>query len=186
MSKSKGDFLTLSVLEKKGYKPLAYRYFLLMSSYRNQLSFSFDGLDQAANAYNKLLNRIKNIEIDNSEINQEYKEEYINDFKNTLIDNLNTSNSITLLYDVIKDDKLNNNTKLEIIKEIDKVLSLNLLETNQITDELKNYIEEMINKRNIAKQNKDFVLSDKIRDELKEKCILIKDTREKTEYYLEV
>ena len=185
MSKSKGEFLTLNLLEEKGYNPLSYRYFILTSHYRNQLVFTYEALDQAQNSYNKLLNRIKNIKKDDSNIDIEEFNKYIEKFKKVLSDDLNTSNAITLLYDVIKSD-LNSTTKLKIIEDFDKVLGLDLISKNEIDEDLKIYIEEMIEKRNKAKKEKDYNLADSIRDELKEKGIIIKDTREKTEYYLEV
>ena len=183
MSKSKGEFLTLSLLEEKGYKPLEYRYFCLGSHYRKQLVFTYDALEIAKTSYNKLINKIKTIKKDNSELNNELIKEYQNKFKETLENDLNTSSALTFLYDVIKDENLNNNSKLYLIEDFDKVLSLNLIsEETEIDEKTKQYIEEMILKRKEAKINKDFELADKIRNELLEKGIAIKDTREGTIY----
>ena len=183
MSKSKGEFLTVDLLINKGYNPLSYRLFCLQSHYQNQLVFSFESLDGTENAYNKLLSKIKTIKKDDSKIDNEKYEEYNNKFKLALEDNLNTSNALTVLYEVIKSN-LNNNTKLSLISSFDKVLSLDLLkETKQEIDEpLESYIKEMIEKRKLAKQNKDFTLADSIRNELQEKGIILKDTREGTIY----
>ncbi len=184
MSKSKGEFLTVSLLENKGYDPLAYRFFCLQSHYRNQLVFSYDALDIASNTYIKLKNKVKNIkENANGEINKEIVNNYQNKFKEAIENDLNTSLMLTCLYDILKED-VNNNTKLEIIKSFDNVLSLDLLEEKEKTvdEELVKYIEEQIAKRNLAKQNKDYETADKIRKELEEKNIIIKDTREGTIY----
>lgn len=184
MSKSKGEFLTVSLLESKGYDPLAYRFFCLQSHYRNQLVFSYDALDIASNTYTKLKNKVKNIkENANGEINKEIVNNYQNKFKEAIENDLNTSLMLTCLYDILKED-VNNNTKLEIIKSFDNVLSLDLLEEKEktIDEELVKYIEEQIAKRNLAKQNKDYETADKIRKELEEKNIIIKDTREGTIY----
>ena len=184
MSKSKGEFLTVSLLENKGYNPLSYRFFCLQSHYRNQLVFSYEALDKATTTYNKLLNKIKNIEDEgNGEINKEIVNNYQNKFKEAIENDLNTSLMLTCLYDILKED-VNNNTKLEIIKSFDNVLSLDLLEEKEktIDEELVKYIEEQIAKRNLAKQNKDYETADKIRKELEEKNIIIKDTREGTIY----
>ena len=102
---------------------------------------------------------------------------------NALENDMNTSDAITVLYDVIKSD-LSNNTKYELIKEFDSVLSLRLLEENEIDEELKKYIEEKINERNTFKKNKEYAKADLIRDELESRGILIKDTREGTLYQL--
>ncbi len=182
MSKSKGDFLMVSLLEEKGYNPLAYRLMCMQSHYRKQLLFTYDALDNATNAYNKLLSKIKNLK-ENKEGDIEGVDNYIESFKNSLADDLNTATSLTILYDVLKSD-LNNNSKLYLVSEFDKVLSLNLLndEVTEINEDTKKYIEEMIEKRNAAKKNKDFALADEIRDELASKNIFIKDTREGTTY----
>ena len=181
MSKSKGEFLTVSLLESKGYNPLAYRFFCLQSHYRNQLVFSYEALDKASNTYNKLLNKIKNIKnvgvIDNNVV-KKYKEK----FNNAISNDLNTSLMLTCLYDVLKENT-SDNTKLEIIKDFDKVLSLDLLNNNkEIDEELVKYINEKLEERKKAKANKNYELADNIRKELESKNIVIKDTREGTIY----
>ena len=182
MSKSNGEFLTVDLLRSKGYNPLSYRLFCLQSHYQNQLVFSYDSLDISQNTYNKLISKIKTIKEDNSIIDNEKYNEYNNEFKNALSDNLNTSNALTVLYNVIKSN-INNNTKLALISSFDKVLSLDLLkEEEKIDEELDSYIKEMIEKRKEAKLNKDFALADSIRNELLEKGIVLKDTREGTIY----
>ena len=181
MSKSKGATLTVSVLEEKGYNPLSFRFLCLQSHFRKQLVFSYEALDTAENAYKKLLNRIKNIKKDDSEVSKEDFDKYNNLFKAALEDNLNTSNALTVLYDVLKSD-INNNTKLALIESFDKVLSLDLLKEETKDLELDKYVTEMIEKRKVAKSNKDFALADSIRDELLAKGIILKDTREGTTY----
>ena len=185
MSKSKGEFLTVSLLEEKGYNPLAYRYLCLKSYYHNALTFSYDILDGVQNEYNKLKNKIKNITPNDDKIETEKIEEYNSKFKEALSNDLNTSMAITILYDVLKSN-LNNNTKLALIKKFDEVLSLDLLkeETIKLDDETKEYIENKIKERNEAKKAKDFELADEIREELLNKGIIIKDTREGTIYEL--
>ena len=183
MSKSKGEFLTVSLLEEKGYDPIVYRFMCLNSHYRKVLVFSYDALDNAQNAYQKLINKIKNIKdnlsgsIDNDSIL-----EYDKKFKNALEDDLNTSLAITILYDVLKDENLSNHTKLELVKKFDNVLSLSLIKENKIDSDLEKYILEKIEERKQAKINKNYELADNIRKELEEKNILIKDTREGTTF----
>ena len=181
MSKSKGEFLIVSLLESKGYNPLAYRFFCLQSHYRNQLVFSYEALDKATNTYNKLLNKIKNIEVE-GKINDEIVKKYQDKFKDAISNDLNTSLMLTCLYDVLKED-ISGNTKLAIIKDYDKVLSLDLLkEEKKLNNDLIKYINEKIEERKIAKQNKDYSKADEIRKELEEKNIYLKDTREGTIY----
>ena len=135
MSKSKGEFLTVSLLESKGYDPLAYRFMCLQSHYRKQLLFSYESLDNAVVAYNKLKNKIKSLK-NNLEGNiEEAKEKYETLFKRALENDLNTSDALTILYDVLKSD-LNNKTKLFLVEEFDKVLSLDVLKEKKISEKL--------------------------------------------------
>ena len=180
MSKSKGEFLTVSLLESKGYNPLSYRFMCLQSHYRKVLEFSYDALDNSTNAYNKLKSKISDIK-ENGDIDLDGASKYMNRFKTALENDLNTSAALTTLYDVLKSD-LNNTTKLYLTKKFDEVLGLNLCvkEELEIDPQLEQYIKNKIEERNIAKKNKDYSLADQIRDELKEKGIIIKDTREGT------
>lgn len=182
MSKSKGEFLTVSLLEEKGYSPLAYRFFCLNSHYRNQLIFTWEALDGAQTAYQKLKNRIK--VLDNTpDLHEEKLDYYQNRFKDAISNDLNTSSMLTVLYDVLKDDELTDFTKLYLVNDFDKVLSLGLIEEEK---EVSSEIEEMINKkieeRNEAKKNKNYAKADEIRDELLQKGVKLIDTREGTTY----
>ena len=182
MSKSKGEFLTVSLLKEKGYNPLSYRFLCLQSHYRKQMIFTFESLDIAENAYKKLLNRVANLK-NNGVVDKNIKEMYITKFKETLEDDLNTSNSLTVLYEVLKSD-INDATKRELVLEFDKVLSLDLMKsnTNDVDSNKKKYIQEMIEKRELAKREKNYVLADEIRNKLNEDGIVLKDTREGTIY----
>ena len=182
MSKSSGEFLRVSLLEEKNYNPLAYRLFCLQSHYQNQLVFTYEALDIAQNTYNKLINKIKSIQKDNAKIEDDKFIEYNNKFKEALSDNLNTSNALTILYEVLK-SRINNNTKLALIESFDKVLSLDLLKKDiKIDKTFEEHIKKMIEKRKEAKQNKDFALADYIRTGLEKEGVILKDTREGTTY----
>ena len=184
MSKSKGEFLTVSLLEEKGYNPLSYRYFCLNSHYRNQLTFTWDALKSAETAYNKLKNRIKQLDRTPS-LSDKKLDFYQNKFKEAISNDLNTSSMLTLLYDVLKDDELSDFTKLYLIDDFDKVLSLSLIEEpKEVSEELEELILAKIEERNEAKKNKDFALADKIRDELFEKGVKLIDSRDGTTYEL--
>ncbi len=179
MSKSNGEFLTLSLLEEKGYNPLVYRLFCLQSHYRNQLVFSYDALDTTKNTYQKLKSKINSLKDSKNQIDNESFEKYQNQFKEAIANDLNTSLMLKTLYDVLKEN-INDETKLKLIESFDTVLSLDLLkiENNDLDENLVKYIEEKIAERKEAKQNKNFELADKIRNELLDKGIAIKDTRE--------
>ena len=183
MSKSKGDTLTVDTLIKEGYDPLAYRFFCLQSHYRNQLVFSNESLNSASNAYQKLKNKIFQIK-EEGIIDEKQVKKYQDLFKNNLENDLNIAEALTTLYAVIKDNDLSGKSKIFLIKDFDQVLSLSLLENKkaEVSEELLNYINSEIERRNIAKKNKNYALADEIRESLKEKNIIIKDTREGTTF----
>ena len=182
MSKSKGEFLTVSLLEEKGYNPLSYRFMCLQSHYRSQLVFSYDSLETAQSAYLKLKSKVKSLNKD-GELNMELINKYDSLFKNAISDDLNTSNALTILFDLLKDDSLNSSSKLYLVEKFDSVFSLDLVEhEKEIDSELLSKINELIDKRNAAKKDKDYGLADSIRDELKEMGVVIKDTREGTTF----
>lgn len=184
MSKSKGEFLTVDLLESKGYNPLAYRFFCLESHYRNQLLFSYDALDKAQATYNKIKNKIKKLDR-TPDLHENKIDFYKNKFKDAIGNDLNTSSMLTVLYDVLKDNELTDFTKLYLIEDFDKVLSLGLIEEPSehiINEETEAMILKKIEERKEAKKNKDFALADKIRDELFDRGIKLIDSREGTTY----
>ena len=186
MSKSKGDFLTVSLLEEKGYNPLVYRMFCLQSHYRKPLEFSYEVLDQMVKTYDKLARKTRSLKND-GEVDKQVYDAFRLKFEDALCNDVNTSMAITVLYDLLKADT-NDATKRKLVEDFDQVLSLGLLsaadenpseqETNGADNELTAYVEEMIAKRAQAKKEKDFAKADAIRNELLEKGIAIKDTRE--------
>jgi cysteinyl-tRNA synthetase len=185
MSKSKGEFLTISLLEEKGYNPLSYRFMCLQSHYRKQLVFSYESLDTAFNSYNKLRDRINSLSNAVDVLNEELINNYKDRFKDALSDDLNTSNAITILFDVLKDEMLNDYSKLYLVSDFDKVLSLNILKKEEISNELKLEIEQLIEERNTAKESKDYNKADEIRNKLKNMGVIIKDTKDGTVFELE-
>ena len=181
MSKSSGEFLTVDTLINKGYNPLSYRYFVLSSHYQKPLDFSYENLDGAENAYLKLKNRISKLDKNKSELDKDGFDKFNKQFMEAMDNNLNTSLALTTVYDVLKSD-VNDYTKLELIKKFDEVLSLDLLNEDEVIASNHDEIMKLIEERNIAKKNKDFNKADSIRDELLNKGIRLIDTREGTTY----
>ena len=183
MSKSKGDFLTVSLLEEKGYDPLVYRLFCLQSHYRKPLEFSYEVLDNMSAAYDKLVKKIGSLKQE-GEVDQNALKEYRDKFEAALCDDLNTSMAITVLYDMLKAD-ISDATKYALAESFDEVLSLNLTtahaakqQDNGVDAELETYVLAKIEERKAAKKEKDFAKADAIRAELLEKGIVLEDTRE--------
>ena len=197
MSKSKGEFLTVSLLEEKGFDPLVYRMFCLGSHYRKNLVFSWENLENAKTAYNKLVSKIASLKAnDSDEIDNAGMEKGVEIFKNALDNDLNTSLAVTAVYDALKLDT-NDKTKLALIDKFDTVLGLDLIKhaeelnkneengTNSEADsEFVAYIKEKIAARAAAKKAKDFAMADAIRAELLEKGVTLVDKREGTEFII--
>ena len=183
MSKSNGAILTVSALKEQNYEPLAFRFMCLNSHYRRQLLFTYDNLEQAQNTLKKLKKRIKSIKFDGDIVENDFNK-YNELFIEQLSNDLNTSNALSIIYDLLKDASINGNTKLKLISEFDKVLSLDLISNEEKEEEKNSEIMSLIEKRNQAKKNKDYETADKIRNDLLAKGIKLIDTREGTTYEL--
>ena len=185
MSKSKGEFLTVSLLKSRGYDPKVYRLFCLQSHYRKPLEFSFDALDNARAAYEKLVKRIGGLGKE-GEADREKAELYRQKFQAALCDDLNSSMALTVLYDMLKEE-MSDATKYALAEDFDKVLSLDLTTAyaameaeagGGVDAAMESYILEKIEERKAAKKEKNFARADEIRAELLEKGIVLEDTRE--------
>ena len=189
MSKSKGEFLTVSLLESKGYDPMVYRLFCLQSHYRRNLVFSWENLDNAAAAYQKLIAKIASLNPE-GEVSMETFEGLKQRFVSALNADLNTSLAVTAVYDVLK-AKCNDATKVALLMDFDSVLSLNLLpaaekyrqeQKKEEAEESDPEIEALIAARTKAKKEKNFAEADMIRDELRFRHIEIIDTPQGTKW----
>ena len=185
MSKSKGEFLTVSLLEEKGYNPLAYRFFCLQSHYRKSQEFSYEALSNAEAAFNKLLARVGALK-EEGEVDEAVFAEYTKKFGEVLSNDLNTSLAVTAVYDVLKADT-NDATKLALLNDFDKVLSLDLVEqakklaekkTEAPANEEDAEIDALVAQRTQARKDKNWAEADRIRDELNARGIVLTDTPE--------
>ena len=194
MSKSKGEFLTVSLLESKGYDPLVYRLFCLQSHYRRNLVFSYENLDNAAVTYGKLIAKIAALNpADPEPVDQAAFDALKEKFTAALANDLNTSLAITAVYDVLK-AKTNDATKLKLLGDFDYVLGLDLLSKADKkrrelaaapkagaftilseSGETDAEVEAMLQARQDAKKAKNFAEADRLRDALKEKGVELTD-----------
>ncbi|MBE6583783.1 MAG: cysteine--tRNA ligase [Ruminococcaceae bacterium] len=201
MSKSSGEFLTVSLLESKGYAPLAYRFFCLQSHYRKSLVFSYENLDNAVTSYNKLVTRIAQLDENDGALDEAAFAEGKKKFTDALDNDLNTALAVTALYDVLK-LKTNGKTKLALIEDFDRVLSVGLIEAANkmraekkaedakanatpeydVSDPLVAEILDLIEKRKQAKKEKNFAEADRIRQYLADKGVTLIDDRTGTTF----
>ena len=183
MSKSSGEFLTVSLLQEKGYDPLAYRFFCLQSHYRKNLVFSWENLDNAESAFEKLIARISSLKSGDGEVDAAVLAERKARFTDALDNDLNTSLAVTALYDALK-AKTNDATKLAAVADFDRVLSLSLIEkaeelrkkNAEPEEEHDERIEALLAERAAAKKAKNYAEADRIRDMLAAEGITIIDT----------
>ena len=189
MSKSKGEFLTVSLLESKGYDPMAYRLFCLQSHYRRNLVFSWENLDNAAQTYEKLIAKIAAL-VPGDDVDDAVFAALKERFVGALNGDLNTSLAVTAVYDVLK-AKTADATKLAVLTDFDRVLSLDLikkaaeLRTKQAQEAAESAdpeIDALVLARTQAKKEKNFAEADRIRDLLKEKGVEIIDTPQGTKW----
>ena len=184
MSKSKGEFLTVSLLEKKGYDPLVYRLFCLQSHYRKGLTFSWENLDNARTTYDKLVARVAALK-DEGAVDEAAAAPYKDAFREALGNDLNTSLGITRLYDVLKSG-LNDATKRALVARFDQVLGLDLLQKAEALREKAaaqaapaegdGEIDALVAARTAAKKAKNFAEADAIREQLKAMGVEVIDT----------
>ncbi len=194
MSKSKGEFLTVSLLEEKGYDPLVYRLFCLQSHYRKNLVFSWENLDNAVVTYNKMIAKIAALKPSEDEIDSAAFDAMKAKFLEAIGNDLNTALAVTAVYDVLKYNT-NDATKLALLADFDYVLGLDLIKKAEVkrkelaaaapktgefsviseSGEADAEIEALMRARQDAKKAKNFAEADRIRDELKAKGIELTD-----------
>jgi cysteinyl-tRNA synthetase len=182
MSKSAGEFLRLKTLIDKGYSPLDYRYFLLMTHYRKKIKFSFENLDAARNGYNNLKIKIAEIksEINRADIIDVPKtSKYLDKFIKCINNDLNAGEGLALTWEMLKDDHLNPSEKILLVNVFDKIFGLNLDKVEAVKEDtnIPAEITELADKRKEAKMNKDFKLADELRNKIKEKGYEVVDEK---------
>ncbi|MCA9386917.1 cysteine--tRNA ligase [Candidatus Dojkabacteria bacterium] len=166
MSKSLGNVYTIEDLEEKGYSALDYRYFTLQSHYRSKQNFTWDALDSAKIAREKLENTIAKYKEQSSEstVNQDYKEK----LKEALSEDFNIPKALGIIWEITKSD-IPVSEKLGTILDFDSVLGLNLKDAELKTgsESYSPEVQELIDERNKAREEKNWEKADEIRDRLK-------------------
>jgi cysteinyl-tRNA synthetase len=183
MAKSGEGFITLQTIIDKGYDPLVYRYLCLGAQYRQQLKFSYEGLDGAKATLNRLREKVlelkeKLAQEEETEYEKEKTEGYIDEFTNALNDDLNTPGALSVLWSVLRDDELIVPEKLDIIYKFDEVFGLGLKELARDKVEATESVMKLVALREEARKNKDWKESDRLRDEIKNAGFVVKDTPE--------
>lgn len=188
MSKSSGEFLRLKTLMDRGYSPLDYRYFLLMTHYRKKINFSFANLDSAKNGFLNLKDKIKNIlaNVDEAKLSKTRENNLSSDavnykekFHDSINDDLNAGEGLSILWEVLKDKSLLPEEKIFLSQNFDTVIGLKLSDIIKSTSpkEIPEEILMLAEQRKEAKRRKDFTKADRIRELIKEKGFEILDKK---------
>ena len=173
ISKSTGGLYTISELETSGFKPLDYRYLCLNAHYRKKLNFSLPALTYARNTYDRLKNIIRDLK---SNTGKGTPKDYLAPFKEAINDDLNMPQALAVLWEMLRDPEMDPQTKLTTVETMDRVFALDLLEDEKM--ELTGEIEQLVQQREQARKEKDFATADRIRDQLKERGIILEDTKD--------
>ncbi|MBQ5391231.1 MAG: hypothetical protein IIU44_02555, partial [Spirochaetales bacterium] len=181
MSKSSGEFLTMSVLTNHGYDPLDYRYFCLGATYRTQLQFSYQGMDGARTARLGLVDRIASLgdEVAPEKSLSEKTKAYMDQFDGYVCNDLATARGLSVLWTMLKDEGISNAEKRYAVNYMDQVLGLRLDQIKAKKDDSSDIpaeVMELVEKRAQAKKNKDWAAADSYRNQIDAMGYLLKDT----------
>lgn len=175
MSKSLGNVYTLAQLQEKNIEPLAFRYFTYSSNFTNKLNFTWEAIKSSQVSLNKLREQVNKNKGVNTKLSEEKIKKYEERFLDAINDNLNMPIAISVLWDLLKEEK--SNDVYELAMKFDTVLSLELNKKME-EKEIPIAVQELLRKREEARKEKNFALSDELRKKILNLGYLVKDTKE--------
>lgn len=183
MGKSEGNFITLQNLIDEKFNPVAYRYLTLTSHYRSFLTFSNEILKSAQTAYLNLKKLIKNQVESTDESNKEKADHFDQQIEDAFLDDLNVPKALGLVWELLHSNEIGSKNKIDIVKKYDAIFSLNLFDFSDLDEkiEVPSEIVELAEQRFLAKQNKDFAESDRLRKLIQEQGFDIRDSKDEYE-----
>ena len=179
MSKSLNNLYTLEDLKEKGYEPLTYRMFNFTSNYRNKINFTWEAMDAAKIALNRLREGYLKHAEGTATIDEKELEELENRFHEAINDDLNMPVAMSVVWDIIKNPNKSKDFQKLLLK-FDEVLGLNLKNYQKVESEIPEEDQKLVEERNEARKNKNWAESDRIRDILMAKGYTVKDGKEGT------
>ena len=181
MSKSLNNTYTVSNLEEKGYSPLAFRYLCLNGNYRNKLNFTWEALKASQTALDRLYALVSAHKGADNKLEDKVCNDILDKFKEAINDDLNIPLAMACVWEAAK-YPVKSNDIFELLLEMDKIISLDFDKIQEKVDNEEEYLEpeimEMLNQRIKARADKNYALSDEIRDKLFERGIGVKDTKD--------
>jgi cysteinyl-tRNA synthetase len=175
MSKSKGDFITLDVVEEKGYESLVYRYFCLGTLYRKQLAMSWEAMDSAKTTLHKLQNKVQELKSSNGQGGKS-PEKYIEMFQEAINDDLNMPRALATLWELIKDQEVSAQERYDIVLEFDRVLGLDLNQLEEMV--IPEDVQQLVGLREHARKEKKWKEADKFREKIEKLGFVVQDSSE--------
>ena len=178
MAKSEGKIITVQNLAEEGFDPLAFRYLCLTAHYRSDLVFTFESLRAAQNALFTLREHVRKLsEYSESKGEKAAKaEEYRRDFLEAVNDDLNMPKALTVVWKLVRDEKeVCDRERYELLQEFDRVLALDLAK-EVIGETLPREVDELIRKREAAREKRDWKTADKLREEIRQLGYLVEDS----------
>lgn len=176
MAKSESNFLTLETIIKKGFNPLAFRYLVLTSHYRSKLNFTWKSLEAAQNALNNLYSILRTSDVQKlpsilmtSDVQKLRKK-----FLTVISDDLNTPKALSIVWQIIKDNRLSSAAKKQLLLEFDKILGLGLDKIKPI--KIPQKIKKLAAQREKLRVNKQFIQADRLRKKIEKLGYRIEDT----------
>jgi cysteinyl-tRNA synthetase len=173
VSKSKGGLYTLSELEEKKYDALAFRYLCLTTHYRKPLNFTVEVLNSSMRSYLRLKNIITELKKSKNKKNKKNIEIIKQQFLEIIDNDFNTSNGLSFLWEILRDNKLNDSEKYELALDFDKVLGLDLDKESEV--EIPNDVKKIIDEREKAREKKDWKKADELRKKINKLGYIIDD-----------
>ncbi len=173
LSKSKGNALTLDEIVEAGIEPMDLRYHYISVNYRVPLQFNWEALEGSRRSRLSLIKKISNLDSDGKGGN--LLNDYVEKFENLLKDNLNMSGVFALISELLKSDEKPEDI-VKTILDFDRVLGLNICESLKSTEGLSKEVQELLKKREVARNEKDFEKSDSLRDDIGKHGFKVLDT----------
>lgn len=189
MAKSEGTSFSLQEIKEKGFNPLSLRYLFLTANYRSKLNFTWKSLEANQNTLNRLYDFIisslmkeaKDTSTPSTHKDQSKNSDlsilnYKNQFQNALENNFDTPKALALIWEMIRSKEIDHDNKKVALLEFDKVLGLDLDKIKKEEIIIPDDIKELIKQREKARKNKDWELSDELRDKINKRGYAMKDT----------
>lgn len=173
VSKSDGGLFTLSQLEEKGFSSLAFRYLCLSIHYKKPLNFSLDILESSQNAYERLKNIISELKKNRQKVNKKSIEGAKKQFLEIINNDFNMPKAISFLWEILREEKLNDSEKYELALDFDRIFGLKLGEEEKIS--VPHEVQRLVDEREMVRAEKNFKKADDIREKVKKLGYIIED-----------